>query len=132
MKWMEFAKRNWPIFVCILCLVLAFIFISEWSQRVPVIVSIALFFVSTQSLFAAQASAQAAQASARLAADNQRQAIYVHLATLWYQIKQRGLESPNFLALSSPPCLTKRNYSRNTASTMSTHGCAGATQRTVT
>jgi hypothetical protein len=84
----KFIKINWIVsLLCLLGIVLALVFVHDWAQKLLVIFTIALFFVATQQSISAYHSALAAQISAQSAAANQQQAIYVHLASLWYQIK---------------------------------------------
>lgn len=82
---------------CIICIVLSLCFISDWYGRFLTAFTIGLFFIAIQQNFAAQNSAKAAEISAQAAIDSQHQATYIHLASLWYQIKQRGLEREEFI-----------------------------------
>jgi hypothetical protein len=93
-----FRKEYLVLYGCIAGIILTFILVPDWAQKLLVIFTIALFFVAVQQSYSAQSSAQAAKISAQTAADSHRQATYIHLATLWYQIKQRGLESENFIS----------------------------------
>ena len=94
----KFIKLNWAVFVlCVLGIILSVVLIPDWAQKLLVIFTIAIFFVAVQQNLAAQHSAHAAQVSAQSAADSQRQATYIHLASLWYEIKQRGLECDDFI-----------------------------------
>ena len=93
-----FIKLNWAILVlCIIGILAALLFIPDWAQKLLVIFTIGLFFVAVQQNFAAHQSALAAKLSAQSAANSQTQATYIHLASLWYQIKQRGLECDDFI-----------------------------------
>ncbi|MCK5346374.1 MAG: SET domain-containing protein [Candidatus Heimdallarchaeota archaeon] len=66
-------------------------------QKMTVIFSVVLVFIAIQQTFAANSSAEAARSSANSANDAQKQATYIHLANLWYSIKQKGLENSEFI-----------------------------------
>jgi SET domain-containing protein len=94
----KFMKLNWAVLILsLLGIVLSVWLIPDWAEKILVVFTICLFFVAVQQNFAAQSSAHAADVSAQAAADSQHQATYIHLASLWYQIKQRGLECDDFI-----------------------------------
>jgi len=85
---------------CIIGFIAIFIsvfFIDDMYQKMTVIFSVVLVFIAIQQTFAANSSAEAARSSANLANDAQKQATYIHLANLWYLIKQKGLENSKFI-----------------------------------
>ena len=85
-------------FIAILIAILiALFFIDDMYQKMTLIFSVVLVFIAIQQTFAANSSAEAARSSANLAGDAQKQATYIHLANLWYSIKQKGLENSEFI-----------------------------------
>lgn len=83
--------------LCAIGIFAAAFLVSDFAQKLMVIFTIAIFYIAVQQSQAAHESAGAAKFSAQSAADSQRQATYLHLASLWYQIKQRGLECDDFI-----------------------------------
>jgi len=95
----KYMKLNWAVLIlCLLGIIFSLWFIPDWAEKILAVFTIGLFFVAVQQNFAAQNSAHAADVSAQAAADSQHQATYIHLASLWYQIKQRGLECEDFIS----------------------------------
>ncbi|GBE09497.1 SET domain protein [bacterium BMS3Abin12] len=95
----KFMRLNWTVLIlCVLGIALSLWLIPDWEGKILAVFTIGLFFVAVQQNFAAQNSAHAADVSAQAAADSQHQATYIHLASLWYQIKQRGLECEDFIS----------------------------------
>ena len=93
----NFSALNWVVCIfCVVCICVALFLVPDWAQRILIIIAILMFFLAVQQSYAAHASAKAAKVSAQSAADSHRQATYLHLASLWYQIKQRGLECDDF------------------------------------
>ena len=94
----QFFRENLIILlICVIIIALSITFIADWSQRLLVIITVGLFFVAVQEAVATRHAADAAEISAEAAKENQNQATYIHLASLWYDIKQRGLESDEFI-----------------------------------
>ena len=82
----------------------AVVYVEDMYQTLLIILTAALFLIAIQQAFSTHISAEAARESAEAAsvsaqsADNaQRQATYIHLANLWYTIKQKGLEDSDFI-----------------------------------
>lgn len=76
---------------------LAQMYVSDWAERLMVIITALLFYVAVQQAVSAKNSAVAASISATAAKESQQQATYIHLASLWYEIKQLGVESDDFI-----------------------------------
>ncbi len=105
----ELMRRNSAVpILCIIGIIISLVFVTDLAQKFLVVFTILLFFVAVEQHFVAQNSARAAEKSAQSAADSYKhatqsaadsykQATYLHLASLWYQIKQRGLECDDFI-----------------------------------
>lgn len=78
-------------------ILVAIFFIPDEFGKVTTIISALVVIFAVQQTFAAQSSAKAAESSARLAEFAGKQATYIHLANLWYDIKKRGLENSLFI-----------------------------------
>ena len=79
-------------------IIVAIFYISDIFNRVTIIISAFVVFLALQQTIAAQNSAEAAKISAQSAEFAQKQATYIHLANLWYEIKKRGLENSSFIS----------------------------------
>lgn len=86
-----------PCIAVIAAIAVAVIYVKDMYQKMTIIFTAAVLFVAIQQAFSAHSSAEAARYSAQSAANAQKQATYIHLADLWYTIKQKGLENSNFI-----------------------------------
>ena len=96
-----FSKSFYIVF-SILCVV-AIIVVStihsiQLNDKFIISFTIALFFISVLQTSSAKASADASKSAADSANRSLSQTTYVHLASLWYDIKKQGLMSDNFLS----------------------------------
>ncbi len=85
------------IVLVVIGVIISILFVEDVFQKLTLILSvIVLLFVVLQTQ-AAVNSAKAAQISASSAESAHKQAVYIHLANLWYEIKKKGLENSLFI-----------------------------------
>jgi hypothetical protein len=83
--------------IALAIIVVAVVYVEDMDQKITISVTAALVFVAIQQAFSTYDSAKAAKDSAKSASIAQEQAIYAHLADLWYTIKLKGLENDYFI-----------------------------------
>ena len=83
--------------IALVIIVVAVVYVEDMDQKITIIVTAALVFVAIQQAFSTYDSAKAAKDSAKSATIAQEQAIYAHLADLWYTIKMEGVENSDFI-----------------------------------
>lgn len=74
-----------------------FIFVPEWVDKIGLSIAASVCVVAALQLMSAKDSAAAAEISAQSAKDARGEALYIHLASIWYELKRKGLENSKLI-----------------------------------